>query len=117
MGWLYMLVNAAAVVTLFGMRPPILFGLALALLAISFTTFCLLYDEPIKRARFRVTQQMGRISAQGLHAEEYQRLQSMKIHASDADRKFRLTAMSGVNLASGVGGAILLGWALLARLL
>jgi hypothetical protein len=116
MGWLFMIFNIAAVGALYGMQPPTLFGVALALLAISFTTFCLLYDEPLKRAQHRVAQQLGQISGKGMHAEEHQRLQSMKITPNESDRKFRFTPMSGVNVASGIGGAILLAWGLLARL-
>ena len=70
MGWMYMLVNIAAVITLFGMRPTFLFGVALVLLAVSFTTFCLLYDEPIKRAQRRIDQQLVQLSSKGMHAQE-----------------------------------------------
>jgi hypothetical protein len=115
MGWLFMIINAAAVVALYGSRPAFLFGFALALLAISFATFCLLYDEPLKRAQHRVGQHLGQLSGKGVHAEEYQRLQSMKIAPTEGDRKFRLTPMSGVNIASGIGGAIMLAWGLFAR--
>lgn len=115
MGWIFMIVNIAAAVALYGVQPPLLFGIALALLAISFATFCLLYDEPLKRAQHRVDQQLLQISSKGAHAEEHQRLQSMKIKPNEGDRKFRITRMSAVNVASGVGGAILLAWGLLAR--
>ena len=117
MGWLFMMINIAAAVALYGIRPPLLFGIALALLAISFATFCLLYDEPLKRAQHRVDQQLLQISSKGAHAEQYQRLQSMKIKPNEGDRKFRLTPMSGLNMAAGVGGVLLLVWGVLARFL
>lgn len=110
-----MIINVAAAVALYGVQPPLLFGIALALLAVNFATFCLLYDEPLKRAQHRVDQQLLQISGKGVHAEEYQRLQSTKIKPTDADRKFRLTPMSSANLASGVAGALLLAWAVIAR--
>ena len=115
MGWLFMIINIAAAVALYGVHPVFLFGIALALLAINFATFCLLYDEPLRRAQHRVTQQMAQISSKGAHAEEFQRLQATKIVPSQGDRKFRLTAMSGVNIASGIGGAILMIWGFIWR--
>ena len=115
MRWLFMLVNALALALFFGREPPIAFYLAFALLAANFASFCLLYDEPLKRATQRVEQQMLQLSGKGLHAEQYQRLQSMKVTATADDRKFRLTFMSGLNLATGAAGCGMLMWALLAR--
>ena len=110
-----MLINVCAVVVWFGQKPGVMLGVSGALLAASFTTFCLMYDEPVNRARIRIAEQMRGISQHGVHADEYQRLQSMKIIPKDGDKKFRLTAMSGISIASGLMGAIMLACGLLAR--
>lgn len=116
LGWLFMLVCALALGLFFGINPQIGFYLAFLALALNFATFCLLYDEPFKRARYRIEQQLLQISAQGVHAEEYQRLQSRKVVATVEDRAFRLTPISGVNLATGIAGAGILAWAMIARM-
>ena len=79
MGWLFMLVNALAMGLFFGINPQIGFYLAFALLAVNFATFCLLYDVPLGRARERIAHQLLQFPSQGLHAEQHQRLQSMKV--------------------------------------
>jgi len=117
MGWLFMLFNALAMGLFFGIDPRIGFYLTFALLAVNFATFCLLYDVPLTRARQRVAQQLLQFSSRGIHAEDHQRLQSMKIVATADDRVFRLTFMSGLNLATGIAGCCMLAWALLARFL
>ena len=117
MGWFFMLASLAAAALFFGVEPRIAFYISLAVLAVSFASFCLLYDEPLNRARFRIAQQMGAISGKGVHAEEFQRLQSMKVTPTTDDLQFRLTFMSGVNVASGIAAAILLIWGVIARFL
>ena len=49
------------------------FYVALVVFAVSFASFCLLYDEPVHRARQRIAGQLAQISAHGLHAEDHQR--------------------------------------------
>ena len=115
MGWLYMLASAAAAVLFFNQQPTIAFFIALAVLSTSFATFCLLYDDPAKRAAHRVQQRLNQISGKGIHAEEYQRLQSQDAAVTSDDRKFRLSLLSALNVASGVAGAGLLAWALVLR--
>ena len=117
LGWLYMIVCGIAVGLSFGAEPRIAFYISLAVFAASFASFCLLYDEPLKRARGRIAERMGRLSGQGVHAEEYQRLQSMAITPTDEDKQFRLTLVSGINVASGIAGLGMLVWAVLIRLL
>jgi hypothetical protein len=111
MSWLFLIVNLVATTMLFGATPKVALFVALAVLALSFTSFCYIYDAPIRRASNRNAQRLGMISGYGLHADEYQRLQSMKIVASDEDKKFQLTFMSGLNIASGIAGGMLLLWA------
>jgi hypothetical protein len=115
MGWLFMLACGAAVGMFFGVQPQIAFYLAFMALAVNFASFCLLYDEPFKRARYRIEQQLMQISSKGVNAEEYQRLQSRSVVATAEDRRFRLTPMSGVNLISGIAGVGLLCWGAAAR--
>jgi hypothetical protein len=111
-----MLINMCAVVAWFGQKPGIMLGVSAALLAASFTAFCLMYDEPVNRARIRIAEQMTRISQHGVHADEYQRLQSMKVTPTAGDKKFHLTVLSGMGVASGLMGAVMLAWGLFARL-
>jgi hypothetical protein len=117
MSWLYLVVNVVACAMLFGANPQFALFIALASLAASFTSFCYIYDAPIRRASNRNAQRMAMISGHGIHADEYQRLQAMKIVASDDDKKFQLTFMSGLNIASGIAGGLLLLWACWIRLL
>lgn len=116
MGWLYMVMSGAAAGLFYGTGPRIAFFICLVVLGISFASFCLMYDEPLKRAGHRITERMGHISGHGIHADEYQRLKSMKVTATEDDKRFRLTLMSGVNVASGIAGAVMLGWGLMVRL-
>jgi hypothetical protein len=117
--WGQMIVCAAAVVLLFGAGPADAprwaFFAALAVFALSFATFCLLYEEPMNRARQRVAGQLARTPAQGLHAEEHQRLQSMAIKPNEHEKAFQLTFLSAANLASGAAGLVLLVWGIIAR--
>jgi hypothetical protein len=115
MGWFFMIASLVAVGLFYGIEPRIGLYLSLVVLAVSFATFCLLYDEPLNRARRRMATQMGALSGKGIHAEEFQRLQSTKVKPGDADKVFRLTFMSGLNVASGIAAAGMLIWALLAR--
>ena len=117
MGWLYMSASALAAALFFNQEPRIAFYIALAVLSASFATFCLIYDEPTKRAAQRVRQRLSEISGKGIHYEEFQRLQSHVAVVSTEDRKFRLTLWSALNVASGVAGAGLLVWALIARII
>lgn len=117
MSWLYLVLNVVTCAMLFGANPQFALFIALASLAANFTTFCYIYDAPMRRAYNRNAQRLGMISGHGLHADEYQRLQSMKIIASDHDKKFELTFMSGLNIASGIAGGVLLLWACWIRLM
>ena len=111
MSWLYLIVNVLASAMLYGANPKFALFVGLAVLALSFTSFCYIYDAPIRRASNRNAHRMGLISGHGIHADEYQRLQSKKIVASDEDKKFQLTFMSGLNIASGIAGGMLVLWA------
>jgi hypothetical protein len=116
LGWLFMLACGAAVGLLFGVAPHIAFYIAFAVLAVNFATFCLMYDEPFKRARNRTEQQLLQISSKGVHAEEYQRLQSRKVVATAEDHRFQLTLTSGLNLISGIAGVGMMCWGAIARI-
>lgn len=116
MGWIFMIANLAATILIYGAGPEYAFFLAFAMLAANFATFCLLYDDPIKRARNRIDQRLAQIPARGLHGEEHQRMQSMKVVATAEDKKFQLTFLSGLNIASGLGGAAMLLWAIALRM-
>jgi len=114
-GWISLVTTILAVVLWWGGQPVAMFYTSLIVMAASFTTFCLSYDEPINRARRRVAAHMSNLSGKGVDFEEHQRLQSMTIKANDDDKKFRLTMMTGINLAAGVAGFGLVIWGLIAR--
>ena len=116
LGWLFMLACGLALGLLFGVKPQIAFYFAFIAMALNFATFCLLYDKPFKRARYRTERQLLQISAHGMHAEEYQRLQSRKVVATAEDRRFRLTLLSGMNILTGVVGLGLMCWGVIARM-
>jgi hypothetical protein len=58
---------------------------------------------------------LASISGKGIHADQFQRLQSMTATPTEGDKVFRLTLMSGLHIASGFAAAGLLIWALVAR--
>lgn len=116
MGWLFMLVCAAATALFFNIEPRMAFYIAFLILAANFASFCLLYDVPINRARERISQQMSQMSSTGIQANEYQRLQSMKAVATDDDKRFRWTLMSSANFVTGIAGGVMLIWAIIARM-
>ena len=115
MGWFFMIASLIAAGLFFGIEPRIGFYLSVAVLAVAFATFCMLYDEPTNRARHRIASQMASMSDKGVHADEFQRLQSMKATPNEGDKEFRLTLMSGLHVASGIAAAGLLIWAIIAR--
>lgn len=115
MGWLFMLLCAGATALFFNVEPRMAFYVAFLILAANFASFCLLYDVPINRARQRISQQMSQMSPTGMQANEYQRLQSMKVIATEDDKRFRWTIMSGVNIITGIAGGVMLVWAIIAR--
>lgn len=117
MGWFFMIASLIAAVLFYGIEPRIGFYLSLAVLAVAFATFCMLYDQPLNRARRRIAAQMATLSGKGIHADEFQRLQSMKATPTEADKAFRLNLMSGLHVASGLAATGLLIWAIIARLM
>ena len=116
MRWIYMAMSAAAAYLFYGESPAMAFYLSLLVLSVSFATFCLLYDEPLRRASGRINARLGQITARGINADEYQRLQSTAAVATAEDKSFRWTPMSIANIASGIAGAMLLVWAVTVRL-
>jgi hypothetical protein len=83
--------------------------------AVAFTTFCLLYDRPLDRARQRIASQLAGVSSAGALAEEHQRLRSMKVVPTADDRKMQLTPMMLALFASGALGAVLSVWGIVLR--
>jgi hypothetical protein len=115
MRWMYMIMSGVAAYLFFGHGPMLAFYGSVLVLAVSFATFCLLYDEPIRRAAHRVNIRLGQITSKGIHADEYQRLQSSAAVATADDKRFRWTPMSITNVAAGLAGAMLLLWAVMIR--
>jgi hypothetical protein len=115
MRWLYMLVSGAAAFLFYGHGPTMAFYLSLLVFSVCFATFCLLYDEPLRRATGRINARLGQITARGINADEYQRLQSQAAVTTVEDRQFRWTPMSIANIAAGLTGMALLLWAVVIR--
>lgn len=115
MRWLFMIMAGVAAYLFYGNGPTLAFYSALLVLAVTFATFCLLYDEPLRRATGRVNARLGQINAKGIDADEYQRLQSQAAVASAEDKRFRWTPMSIANIAAGLVAALLLVWAVTIR--
>jgi len=116
MRWIYMMLSGAAAYLFYGNGPTLAFYCSLLVLAISFATFCLLYDEPLRRATNRINIRLSQITARGINADEFQRLQSQAAVASADDKRFRITPLSMANIASGIVGAALLLWAVMIRM-
>jgi hypothetical protein len=114
-GWISLVTTILAAILWWGGQPVGVFYASLIVMAASFTTFCLAYDDPMKRAGHRVNERMSRLSSKGVDFEEHQRLQSMTIKANDDDKRFRLTMMTGINLAAGTAGLGLVIWGLMSR--
>lgn len=115
MKWLFLLASGAAVPLMYGVGPRWGLWIAMFTFAVSFTTFCLLYDMPINRARFRAAAQLGQISSMGVMSEEYHRIQSMKIKPTAEDCKMVLNPMTLLGIASGVIGVGLTVWGIVLR--
>lgn len=117
MGWIFLLANSLAAI-LFGLHGPnIAFLASLALLATCFTTFCLIYEDPQRRANNRVNQRLAMISTMGMHAEEMEHLRSRTPPMTAEDKRFRFSFISSIFLGSGIAGIAMLCWAVAAWLL
>jgi len=112
--WIWLAISVAALVSLWGVNPEYAFVGALAVLIINFATFCLLYDQPLVRARDRIAAYI-----QTLHpnSELAQRLSTVKAKVTEEDRDLGSTPMTIANHISGVAAAIMLLWGLSIRLL
>ena len=76
MRWAFLIIAAAAVVTLFGVPPWYAVYFAFLVFFVNFATVCLQYDDPIKRARRRVAMALSQMHPSGADPDFYQRLQS-----------------------------------------
>jgi hypothetical protein len=114
--WTGLVASMAAVPLLWGIGPG--WGVWASLLAcfVCFATFCLLYDEPVRKARSRVAARLAGMSSRGSMSEEYQRLQSSRLNPTDAERKMTMSPMLIANLVSGAAGAGLALWGLALRI-
>jgi hypothetical protein len=117
MRWAFLIIAACAVVMLWGAGPRFALFVALLVLFVNFATVCLQYDDPIKRARRRVADQLSRLKPGGRNADLYQRLQSSSPEPTVDDRRVRYGLMTLLNIATGLAAAGLLVWGILLRLL
>jgi len=117
MRWALLIVAVAAVVMLFGVGPAYAVYAAFLVLFVNFATVCLLYDDPLRRARQRVAQRLAQLKPGGRNAELYQRLQSATPKPTADDRRVRYGAMTLLNIATGLAAAGLLIWGIVLRTL
>jgi hypothetical protein len=115
MKWAYLIIAVAAVVMLFGVGPAYVVYLAFLVLFVNFATLCLQYDDPIKRARRRMADQLSQLKPGGRHADLYQRLQSATPKPTADDRRVRYGPMTFLNIATGIIAAGLLVWGIVLR--
>jgi hypothetical protein len=116
MMWFGMFATIAAVPLMYGVGPPWGLWLALIALAVCFATFCLLYDEPVRRARARMARRLADIAPNGAMSEEFHRLQSSALQPTAEERAMRLGPMLVANLAAGAAGTALVVWGIALRI-
>ncbi len=110
MRWMFLALGAGAAALLLAMGSQYGTLAAFAALGVSFTTFCLQYDDPVKRARHRIADRLRLLSTGGAASEEYQRLQNARLIVTDADRQVRYTTMTWLNFAGAAASIGLLIW-------
>lgn len=116
MRWIFLLAGIAAVAALYGAGPQLALPIAFAVLSVNFTTFCLQYDDPLKRARQRVAATLSTMTPGGIHAQEYQRLQSAAPNVTTEDRETRYGVITIAGIVSGVLSLGLLTWGIVLRM-
>jgi hypothetical protein len=115
MRWVFLLAGIASMILFYGVGPQLAMPVAFVVLSINFTTFCLQYDDPINRARKRVNAALGQLTPGGIHAQEYQRLQSAAPVISSEDREIRYGPMTITSIISGIASIGLLIWGITLR--
>jgi hypothetical protein len=117
MRWAFLIIAVGAFAMLFGVGPSYAVYVAFLVLFVNFATVCLQYDDPLKRARQRVTDQLSTMKPGGKQADLYQRLQSATPKPTAEDRRVRYGPMTLLNIATGVAAAALLVWGIVLRFL
>jgi hypothetical protein len=115
MRWAFLIIGVAAVVLLFGVGPEYAGYVAFFVLFANFATVCVQYDEPLRRARHRVTERLSRMKPSGRNAELYHQLQSAAPRPTADDRRVRYGTMTLLNIATGLAATGLLVWAIVLR--
>jgi hypothetical protein len=115
MRWAFLIIGVAAVVLLFGVGPEYAGYVAFFVLLANFATVCVQYDEPLRRARDRVKEQLSRLKPGGMNADLYQRLQSATPTPTADDRRVRYGTMTILNIVTGLAATGLLVWAVVLR--
>jgi hypothetical protein len=110
MRWIFLAVGVGAVVLLYSFGSQYGTIAAFVALGVSFTTFCLQYDDPLNRARHRIANRMSSLSTGGAPTEEYHRLQTAPVMVTTADRQMRYTTMTWFNFAGAAASIGLLIW-------
>lgn len=115
MMWLSLLASGASVPLMYGVGPGWAMWITMLVFGAAFTTFCLLYDQPVNRARHRIASQLAGVSSAGAMAEEHQRLRSMKVVPTEQDRRMQMTPMMLTLLISGAAGLAFCAWGIALR--
>jgi hypothetical protein len=115
MRWAFLIIGVVAVVLLFGVGPEYAGYVAFFVLFANFATVCVQYDEPLRRARNRVKEQLSHLKPSGRNAELYHQLQSATPKPTVDDRRVRYGPVTLLNIATGLGATGLLVWAIVLR--
>ncbi len=105
MRWMLLGVAICGFASLWGVAPGYALFAAFLVMFANFATFCLLFERPNERARFRVAEELRRLPA---NIDMAQRLETAPITLTAADRQLEFGPMTLVNLATGIAAIGLL---------
>lgn len=108
----FLALTACSFACLWGVGQEYVLFVSFVILFANFTTFCLLYNVPVDRARRRITEQLRLASP---HSDAAQRLATAVIKPTAGDRHLGFGPMPVVNLVTGLMGIALLAWGIIVR--
>jgi hypothetical protein len=112
MRWWFLGISACAVVSVWGVGPAYALLAALCVLFANFATLCVLYERPRNRARSRVEDRLRLLNP---NTDLAQRLATLPIKPTAADRRLGFGPMPLLNLCTAVAAGGLLIWGVVLR--
>ena len=107
MRWAFLAVAVCAFALLIRVGPQYGIYAAFVVMVVNFTTLCLQYDDPVKRARQRIAARLSRLRPD---VDLHQRLESAPVTPTAADRRVQYGPMTLLNIATGLAAIGLLIW-------